>query len=183
MKNNFLIVTLLFLISCQEQEARKPLYQSSSNGMGQSIERNKKINAQQQEMFQQLMEKDSLLNFTSSPVGYWYAYQRKSNNEAQPKRGDQVKFIYSIQKLDGTIIYDQMELGTVDYLVDKEELLPALRYAVKDLSEGDIGVFLVPSFLGYGYQGDGEKVGINQPLRFTIQLIDLKQNSTPKDSK
>ena len=98
-------------------------------------------------------------------------------------RGDQVRFIYSIQKLDGTIIYDQKELGTVDYLVDKQELLPALRYAVKDLSEGDIGVFLVPSFLGYGYQGDGEKVGINQPLRFTIQLIDLKQNSTPKDSK
>ena len=33
-----------------------------------------------------------------------------------------------------------MELGTVEYLVDKEELLPALRYAVKDLSWGKWGL-------------------------------------------
>ena len=94
-----------------------------------------------------------------------------------------VKFNYTIQTLNGNIIYDEMELGTVDYLVDKEELLPALRYAVKDLSMGDIGVFLMPSYLGYGYQGDGEKIGINQPLKFTIQLTDIKKTSNPKDSK
>ncbi|MGB1449135.1 MAG: gliding motility-associated peptidyl-prolyl isomerase GldI [Flavobacteriaceae bacterium] len=183
MKKCFLIISLLFVISCQEQEARKPLYQSGNSGMIQSIERNKKINAQQQALFQQIIKKDSLLSFISSPAGYWYAYTTKSNQSIQPQRGDQVKFNYSIQSLEGTPLYNTEELGTVDYLVDKEELLPALRYAVKDLSVGDIGVFLVPSFLGYGYQGDGEKIGINQPLRFTVELINLKQNTNPKDSK
>ena len=76
-----------------------------------------------------------------------------------------------------------MELGTVDYLVDKEELLPALRYAVKDLSLGDIGTFLMPSFLCYGYQGDGEKIGINQPLRITLQLNSIKRAENDNESK
>jgi FKBP-type peptidyl-prolyl cis-trans isomerase len=41
---------------------------------------------------------------------------------------------------------------------------------------GEIGVFLFPSYLCYGYQGDGEKIGINQPLRFTIELLKLEKN-------
>ena len=45
-----------------------------------------------------------------------------------------VRFNYKIEALDGTVLYDEMELGTVKYLVDKEELLPALREAVKILS-------------------------------------------------
>jgi gliding motility-associated peptidyl-prolyl isomerase len=182
MRKMILLMGIL-LLACAEQEARKPIYRSNNKGLEQSIDRNKKINRQQQLLFEKVMEKDSLLEFNSSPVGYWYTYEKKTPSNLRPERGDWVKFSYTIETLDGTIIYDEMELGTVDYLVDKEDLLPALRYAVKDLIVGDIGVFLMPSFLGYGYQGDGEKIGINQPLRLTIQLKDLKKESSLKDSK
>ncbi len=184
MKKSFLLLTALFLVlACQEQAARKPIYRSGNSEMEESIDRNKKINAQQQLYFKKVIEQDTLLSFTASPLGYWFAYQQKGDKIAHPKRGDLVKFNYKIQTLTGEVLYDEMELGTVDYLVDKEELLPALRYAVKDLSMGDIGVFLMPSFLGYGYQGDGEKIGINQPLRFTVQLKALKKQASPQDSK
>ncbi|MGB0367177.1 MAG: gliding motility-associated peptidyl-prolyl isomerase GldI [Flavobacteriaceae bacterium] len=177
------LLTGILLFACAEQEARKPIYKSNREGLEQSIDRNKKINNQQQMLFEKVMEKDSLLKFSPSPVGYWYAYKEKTESSIRPEQGDRVKFSYIIQTLEGAIIYDEMELGTVDYLVDKEELLPALRYAVKDLSLGDIGVFLMPSFLGYSYQGDGEKIGINQPLRFTIQLKELNKEASLKDSK
>ena len=183
MRKSILLIGLFFLFACAEQEARRPIYRSNDKGMGQSIDRNKKLNAQQQELFKKTIEKDSTLTYYASPVGYWYAYKNKTQATVKPTRGDMVKFNYTIQTLNGNIIYDEMELGTVDYLVDKEELLPALRYAVKDLSMGDIGVFLMPSYLGYGYQGDGEKIGINQPLKFTIKLTDIKKTSNPKDSK
>ena len=39
------------------------------------------------------------------------------------------------------------------------------------MSAGDTVVFLFPSYLCFGYQGDGEKIGINQPLRYTIELL------------
>jgi len=94
-----------------------------------------------------------------------------SNERVLPKRGDTVRFNYKIEALDGTVLYDEMELGTVQYLVDQEELLPALREAVKVLSVNETATFLFPSYLCYGYQGDDEKVDINQPLRFTIKLI------------
>ena len=109
----------VLLVACAEQEARKPIYRSNKKGLEQSIDRNKKINQQQQLLFKKVMEKDSLLKFNSSPVGYWYAYKEKTPNSLRPEQGDWVKFSYTIQTLEGVIIYDEMELGTVDYLVDR----------------------------------------------------------------
>jgi FKBP-type peptidyl-prolyl cis-trans isomerase len=36
---------------------------------------------------------------------------------------------------------------------------------------GEVVVFLFPSYLCYGYQGDEDKIGVNQPLRFTIERL------------
>jgi len=69
------------------------------------------------------------------------------------------------------MIYDQKSLGTVEYAVDQEDLLPALREALRIMKADEVVVFLFPSYLCYGYQGDGEKIGINQPLRFTIERL------------
>ena len=176
-------LAFLSLVSCQEPIARKPTYQSNQLNIQASVERNKKINRQQQQLIAQAIEKDSLLDFQSSAYGYWFALERKVPTKSKPITGDEVTFSYKIQNLSGEIIYDEMELGEVNYLVDKEDLLPALRYAIKELKETEIGVFLMPSFLGFGYQGDGDKIGINQPLRFKIQLNSLKKTSTPLDSK
>ena len=185
MKKIYALLTLLllFITSCNEPEARRPIYRSDNSEIRGSIERNKKINAAQQLLFKRVMKKDSSLVFVSTPAGYWKAIQKTSPTNSPPKAGDKITFNYKIQTLEGTILYDEMELGTVDYLVDKEELLPALRYAVKDLSLGDIGTFLMPSFLCYGYQGDGEKIGINQPLRITLQLNSIKRAENDNESK
>jgi len=40
------------------------------------------------------------------------------------------------------------------------------------MKAGEVVVFLFPSYLCYSYQGDGDKIGVNQPLRFTIERID-----------
>ena len=179
----FFFFAFLSLVSCQEPQARKPIYQSNKINIQASVERNKKINQQQQQLIAQAIKKDSVLNYQSSAFGYWFAIQRKAPTKPKPIAGDEVTFNYKIQNLSGKVIYDEIELGEVNYLVDKEDLLPALRYAVKELKETEIGVFLMPSFLGYGYQGDGDKIGINQPLRFTIQLNSLKKTSANLDSK
>jgi len=67
-------------------------------------------------------------------------------------------------------------LGEVSFFLDQKNLIPALREGVKYLRPEEIGVFLFPSYLCYGYRGDGEKIGINQPLRFTIELLKLEKN-------
>ena len=171
-----LIFSILLGVGCENTIPRKPVSQSKDEQIKASVQRNKKINKQQQKAIRKVIDKDVELSYKTSPVGYSYAIKRKSSSTISPKRGDEVNFVYRIESLNGETIYDEMELGEVNYLVDKEDLLPALRYAVKDLKVGEIGVFLMPSFLGYGYQGDGNKVEINQPLRFTIQLNSISQN-------
>lgn len=182
-KNDLFFYFILLLFGCNEPVARKPIYRSDNSEIRASIDRNIKINKVQQEQFKKVVSQDSTLNFTAASAGYWVAIERKLSKGEPPKSGDQIQFNYKIQTLEGVVIYDEMELGNVDYLVDKEELLPALRYAVKDLALGEIGTFLMPSFLCYGYQGDGEKIGINQPLRFTVQIKKINRAQRNKVSK
>ncbi|MGB2086864.1 MAG: gliding motility-associated peptidyl-prolyl isomerase GldI [Flavobacteriaceae bacterium] len=180
-KSLCIIGILLGLISCKEPKARKPLFKSNQTPINFSVERNRDINKKQQKLILDIIEKEKQLRFVPSQAGYWYAVIEKSKATEYPSSGDQVIFTYQIQTLEGEVVYDENTLGEVNYLVDKEDILPALRYAIKHLKPQETGVFLMPSFLGYGYQGDGDKVGINQPLRFTIHLKSLKKIKTKND--
>ena len=165
---------LFFILSCQNLQPRRPLNKKKQVFLKESAKRNKNIVAIEQSLFRQVIEIEEKLFFDNAPTGFWYAYQKKTNsNKSYPNKGDRVTFKYRIEDLSGNLIYDEEELGNVSFLIDKEDLIPALREGLKYLREGEIGVFLFPSYLCYGFQGDGEKIGINQPLRFTIELLKL----------
>ncbi len=168
---SFYFLMICLLISCSEPQARKPINETKISFLKGSVQRNKNIIQKQQNQFKKIIAQDSTREYKASSTGFWYAYLVSSDERVLPKRGDTVRFNYKIEALDGTVLYDEMELGTVQYVVDQEELLPALREAVKVLSVNETATFLFPSYLCYGYQGDDEKVDINQPLRFTIKLI------------
>lgn len=168
---------LWVLLACESPQARKPLNAEKSSFIQSSIDRNKKINAAQEQRIKSVIAQDSSRVYQNNPSGFWYAFLKKTDKRTLPVRGDEVKFSYKIATLEGEILYDEMELGEVNYLVDKEDLIAALRLGVKVLSEGEVATFLFPSHLCYGYQGDGDKIGINQPLRYTLQLnYHKKQN-------
>ncbi len=175
--NYFILkVFFLFIISgCNNTEVRKPINFENDSFLIDSAKKNKKILSYEQKLIQKAIKNDSSYNYKKSKSGFWYAYKHKTD-KLKPKTGDKVKFKYLIQDLEKNILYKE-NLDTITYYIDKEELLPGIRKAIKILNEGEIAVFLFPSYLCYGYQGDGEKVGINQPLRFTINLISIKKNN------
>ncbi len=167
---------IMGVLSCQNLEPRRPINKKTQVFLKESAKRNKNIIAIEQALFQQLMELEQKLTFKITPQGFWYAPQKEGNkSNALPEKGDRVTFKYRIEDLNGNLLYDEKELGEVSFFVDQEDLIPALREGVKYLRSGEIGVFLFPSYLCYGYQGDGEKIGINQPLRFTIELLKLEK--------
>ena len=124
--------------------------------------------------FINLIEKDSLSQYILSNKGYWFKILKSSKKKLKPKSGDEVEFFYNILDLDGNDIYKDDNLNPLKYIVDKEEIIPALRYGIKELKVEESGVFLMPSYLCFGYQGDGEKIIPNQPLIIQINLISLK---------
>ena len=169
----FLIIIFLFE-NCEQTESRAPINSYKKNFLTQSVNRNKKIYRKEEMDFINLIEKDSLSQYILSNKGYWFKILKSSKKKLKPKSGDEVEFFYNILDLDGNDIYKDDNLNPLKYIVDKEEIIPALRYGIKELKVEESGVFLMPSYLCFGYQGDGEKIIPNQPLIIQINLISLK---------
>ena len=160
--------------SCTRLEPRKPLNEKKTSFLDASVIRNKRQYDLEQQLFKTVMKRDTTLAYQSSQYGFWYAFKSQSaTKNPLPQKGDRVLFDYEIADLNGTLLYSKEELGQITYYVDEEELLPALREGIRMMRPGEEVVFLFPSYLCFGYLGDGEKIAINQPLRFTISLLSL----------
>ena len=81
--SNFMhkIILKLFIIlmayACQESVPRRPINKQKQIFLKESAKRNKsKINIEQN-LFDQVIKKDTTLNYNSSPLGFWYAFKKK----------------------------------------------------------------------------------------------------------
>lgn len=177
MRNVALFLIACSLNSCMRLQPRKPLNKKDTVFFEESVVRNRAQNSYEQELIQKAIAVDSILNYSAAPSGFWYAYLKQNQNPSpRPQKGDQVVFSYRIENLAQELLYNEESLGKVTYYIDEEELLPGLRKGVKLMQAGEVVAFYFPSYLCYAYQGDGEKIGINQPLRFIVHLESLIKN-------
>jgi gliding motility-associated peptidyl-prolyl isomerase len=169
------------LVTCctQKQEARRPISQKTGEFMKESIERNKKLNQNEESIIASIIKKDTANDYITSTKGYWYFYNKK-NTVSQPKpvRGDIAMFDYEIKDIAGKIIYSQTELKPQNYLVDKQDFMKGIQDGIKLMEKGEQVTFLFPSHLAFGYHGDENKIGTNQPLICTVTLNDIKKEKT-----
>jgi gliding motility-associated peptidyl-prolyl isomerase len=151
--------------------------------MKESIERNKKLIANEEKLIDEIIKKDTLKEYIASSKGYWYKYETKiSEALPHPKRGDIAYFDYEIRDLVNQIIYTQAELKPQEYFVDKENIMMGLRDGIKLMKKGEKVTFLFPSHMGFGYHGDNNKIGSNKPLICTVTLNDIKPDSIKTDN-
>lgn len=170
---------ILFACCTQKQEARKPVSHTSGTFMKESIERNKKLISNEETLISNIIKKDTANNYIASPKGYWYYYDVKSDTETlTPKKGDIANFNYQVTDLEGTVIYTSDEMKTQRYVVDKQHIMMGLRDGIKLMKKGEKVTFLFPSHMAYGYHGDNEKIGTNQPIICTVTLNSFKPGET-----
>jgi gliding motility-associated peptidyl-prolyl isomerase len=173
------------LVTCctTKQEPRRPVSQASGEFMKQSIERNKKLNNNEESIIAKIIKKDTAVDYISSTKGYWYYYQTKNATETtKPAKGDVAFFDYEIKDINGKIIYSQSELKPQQYLVDKQNIMIGLRHGIKLMQKGEKVTFLFPSHMAFGYHGDNNKIGTNEPLICTVTLNDIKQNPNTNEN-
>ncbi|WP_438966767.1 gliding motility-associated peptidyl-prolyl isomerase GldI [Flavobacterium sp.] len=185
MKRISLLLFLIVLVSCsQQQQARKPISESSGTFIQESIERNKKLNKEEETRIAQFIKNDSLNKYLVSPKGYWYSYDTKVDEATKtPERGEIAYFDYEIRNLNKELIYSQKELKSKVYYVDKEDVLLGLRDGIKTMKKGEKVTFLFPSHKAYGYHGDDNKIGTNEPLLCTVTLNDIKTDNSKKENE
>jgi len=181
------VVTLLTVAfaatGCSQQQARKPISQSSGTFMRESIKRNKKLVANEEQQIDSIIKNNPAKKYIASDKGYWYYYdQEVTNDTIRPKRGDVAYFDYEVKDIKGNLIYSEAELRPQVYHVDKQNIMMGLRDGIKLMNEGETVTFLFPSHMGFGYHGDNDKIGINQPLICTVTLNDIKPESAVKEN-
>lgn len=166
--------TLLFSSCKQHQEARKPVSQSSGSFMKQSIARNKKLIAGEEDQINSIIKSNPSINYIASKKGYWYYYESKNLTDSlTPKKGDIALFDYELKDLKGNIIYSALELKPQVYKVDKQDIMMGLRDGIKLMRKNEKVHFLFTSNMGYGFHGDNNKIGTNQPLLCSVTLRDF----------
>lgn len=170
-----IIVFLLLLVSCVEPIPRRAVSHHSDSYMEKSVALNKKINATEEAAIKKYIALDSLNNYLVSPDGFWYKYEHQIDDEKPlPIRGNEVVFEYEILSLSEKIIYSKETLGKTKYIIDKEDITSGLQNGLKLMKEGEKVVFLLPSFKAFGFTGDQQKIGVNQPLIYKVKLIEIK---------
>ena len=172
MKNSIgILMLLLTLVSCVNPEPRRPVTHNSSTFMAESVKLNKKINSVQDIAIKYYIVQDSVNDYLSSSNGfrYSYLYQIKEDRN-KPKINDEVFFEYEISDLSDKVLYSKEDLGINSYLIDKEDVESGLQNGLKLMKEGEEVKFIFPSFKAFGFSGNQEKIGINQPLVYKVKL-------------
>ena len=140
---------------------------------------NKKLNEREYALIEGIISKDTLNEYLASNSGFWYLYNTKVEKDTiQAGFGDLVNFNYNLKDLNGTTIYTAKEIGTRDYIMDKEELFTGLREGLKLMKPGETVTFLFPSQKAFGYYGDKNRIGTNVPLisQVTLNSIEKTEN-------
>lgn len=173
----------LLLACCTQQEARKPVSHSSGTFIKESIKRNKKLITDEETLIADIIKKDTSKSYIASPRGYWYRYDIKSTTETTtPVKGDIAYFDYSVTNLEGDNIYTAEELKPQVYAVDKQNIMMGLRDGIKLMKKGETVTFLFPSHMAYGYHGDNDRIGTNQPIICTVTLNNFEKDKRTKQT-
>ncbi len=170
--NLFLCLLIVGIVSCKEIPTQYPINQPQENNVNTSAIRNKRIYTHELQLIQNRIEADATLDFKASEKGFWYAFiDHPSSETPNIESGDIINFKIKIETIDQQLIYDWDVIETITYQVNKEDILPILREGIPLMKQGKKAVFYCPSYLGFGYLGDGNKIGINQPLRITLEIL------------
>lgn len=176
------IVALVLLVACKNPQPRYPISQSSGTFLKESAIRNKKLVKDEEQIIDSVMKANPQNQYLASQKGYWYFYNSKNETDTKtPQKGDVAFFDYEIKDIKGNIIYSKEELQHQTYMVDKQNIITGLQDGIKLMRKNETVTFYFPSHMAYGYRGDTDKIGTNQPIICTVTLTDFKP-SAPKET-
>lgn len=180
MMNKLLTIAIILLaFGCKTPEARRPISVKTGSFIDASVERNKKLNADEKAFIENLMKKQEI-DYIASQSGFWYYYNNKVEIDTlkTPSFGDIINYNYNVKSLNGNTIYSTADIKTQTYAMDKEELFTGLREGLKLMKSGETVTFLFPSQKAYGYYGDENKIGRNTPLICEVTVNSITENQT-----
>tara|TARA_R110002049_G_scaffold308457_1_gene512542 strand:+ start:2675 stop:3223 length:549 start_codon:yes stop_codon:yes gene_type:complete len=175
-----LFAAILVIASCKAPEARRPISVKTGSFIDASVERNKKLNAQEEASIQKIISEKKEYDFIASETGFWYHYNTKIDIDSlkTPAFGDIINYTYDVKTLDGNLIYSKEDIKPQTYAMDQENLFTGMREGLKLMKTGETATFLFPSQKAYGYYGDENKIGTNLPIMCEVTVYSITENQS-----
>lgn len=165
---------MVLFVACKEPEPRRPVQNKSGTFYKESVERSKRILKKEETLIKSIIQTDTLNEYIENSNGFWYFYEKRNDSLTRtPNTDDEVILTYNLMSFNGDTIYKVNDIGMQQIKVDKTQLFPGLRNAIKILKQGERATFLFPSSQAYGYKGDNNKIGPNVPLKSSLELIKI----------
>ncbi len=124
---------------------------------------------------QDYLKKNNLTPTGKTPGGVYYIITQPGTG-AKPKAGQQVSLQYKGMLLSGKEFDSSAKHGgqPFSYVTGRGQVIPGWDEGVAILSKGAKATLLIPSSLAYGERGAGADIPANSPLRFDVELVDVK---------
>ncbi|MEO6168363.1 MAG: FKBP-type peptidyl-prolyl cis-trans isomerase [Chitinophagales bacterium] len=110
-----------------------------------------------------------------TPSGIYVVMESEGTGK-QPANGSLVKVAYRGMLLNGQQFDSSMEPGGQPYqfTIGQHSVIQGWDEGIPYFKEGGKGKLLIPSALGYGERGNGQKIPPNSTLVFDIQLVEVQ---------
>ncbi|MDF7809772.1 FKBP-type peptidyl-prolyl cis-trans isomerase [Hymenobacter sp. YC55] len=172
--------TMTMLVKAQKVQSRdeamadqqQAMVKQQQMMMAHAAEQSKKDDA----ILQDYVKKNNL-NVQKDTSGVYYMVTSPGTGP-KPKAGQTVSVKYKGMLLDGKV-FDSSDKAPqngkpIDFAIGVGQVIPGWDRAIPLLSKGSKATILIPSPLAYGQRGAGTDIPADAPLRFDVELVDVK---------
>lgn len=111
------------------------------------------------------------LAVSTTDYGVRYVITKANPTGKLPALADELEFLYTISKLDGTLVDVAARDTAIYFPFGLNAMLPGLEVGFAKVREGEKAIFLLPSYAAFGStEAIGGKLPANTPVRFDVTL-------------
>lgn len=159
-----------FLAACDQRQARRPIQQSKSQHIENSVQKNQLQLAHEIEIIEQwVLTKES--TFSETDHGIYYSFDNPKNRPILNVENLQ-KIYVRFEQFDGVPIYDWKVFQNP---TANQDVPQGIVLSLPNIPIGVESILVLTSFLAYGSSGDGSLIAPYTPIVARI-YVPLNQN-------
>ena len=164
------LCSVFFLTACDQQQARRPIQQSKSQHVENSVQKNQIQLAHEIEIIEQwVLAQES--TFSETDHGVYYSFDNPKNRPVLDVENLQ-KIYVRFEQFDGVPIYDWKVFQNP---MTNQDVPQGVVLSLPYIPIGVESTLVLTSFLAYGSSGDGSLIAPYTPIVARI-YIPLNQN-------
>ena len=162
----------MLLNACGEQP--QPSVQKEGPQLKESLEKaNRYLVNEEEEDIQNYIARHKLDPIATGTGIRYQVVKAGTGKRIQP--GQRVSMEYVLNNLMGDVLYSSENDGVMTIEAGCGDVVSGLDEAILNLHDGDVAKVIVPSHLGYGLQGDHDRIPPRATLIYTLKIIEVKE--------